>query len=1391
MAFALGGSGNVAIIITTDAETDESLFASALNAPSGNVGTYVSRIGDADIWAYYSNDKRYVVTSGSWTIADCILNFGESTVAGPTISNSSTLTIGASFAAGASTIYEDRAIVKFPDNGTNIASATLACINGLSGSTTNLYGAEIRSKSSFIFDSGSTVNIINSVITLETPSGGANTAQIRFSNTAFNINGLLLSGGPLVFLANPNSIVGLKAYNCPGTTGAIAVSTVAPAGDYRLTGFDGEGNSYDLNLASNPSPTRPNILTIASPIKNSADISVTYSSTNTTNTNARGIYLFTRKLSYTIRRNSNSAAIENAKVYLKDSNSGNRISASSVGFGNYSADITYSGTSNSSGVIPDIEFNEGIRSKPVGSSSMPAYDSRVPLLGGVTAYEFFDIPLSVTGDERRTFSLIANSFVDAATYPFATAAAITGVAFSSGTITVSAGKTWAEFAHKLEYEVTQTDNVYRWTTARYWEFSTATAGVVRANLVFSGSSADVDASGVIEISGTRTIDITAAQTLTARVQVNAASIVTVANGTTDLTAWTFASGADINLRSGATAATVQVAASQIANITAGAGVTLAAPPTTVEVDVDGPADYYVAVIQSGARLNTSDTGIQTGTYSFSTAATGSALVRVRRQGWTDFQTTITLGGGTVEVGARLTQEVDANATPLYTGLASTLIDIVVDAADAAHKIQWTGNGDATAQLIYDEVQSAKVGAAGMLTQNLQATLTRYDPFLQAISLPSQVQFENTNSANLNCAFIGFASQAAGALVDGTSGNGNIRVVSSLGLTAQQNRDSLLLAPTVGATVEDGSIDDQLADIASTGGSLTTEQDEKLTALYGTLESSGETTEVFTAEALANVSGGGGGGLDAAGVRGALGMAAANLDTQLGNIYADTLRLKYQDAIWINTVSGASGTVVGTNGTPANPCNSLANAETLVAATGINNLKVYPGSSITINAAKSNLRLSSTSRSSRSDYTVTISSGGSLSNCIIENSRVVASAALTFSRVLLSDCAVQLNAVIEATDSTFDKCPISGTSPVRVAAFSTLRFKECIFYFTNISRATPTLAAGGIVLVDNCTGVLDIDEMTAGTYEVQLLQGSGVLTESVSITPTVYDLGGFWTVPTSGINYTRFSPENLDPAVLDEIAEGTGTTLPSILADLLTSDDYTASLPDNFSELAIDGDGLVTTTNPGGGATAAEVWANAERTLTGTQATALDAIPAILEDTSTIIPGLIDALPDPLDATATKAAAAEALTEYDPPTKAELDSAVGAVTVAGYATGQSPATLVDLTGLSTLDGDDIATALTTYDVAKVEDVEVTVTPEITVQGGFTVEAAADLAAAKDAAEAAQSAAEAVADGRHVIDYTASTTTQYNADGSERTVFELLDADGNPATSGQTAVERAPQ
>lgn len=51
-------------------------------------------------------------------------------------------------------------------------------------------------------------------------------------------------------------------------------------------------------------------------------------------------------------------------------------------------------------------------------------------------------------------------------------------------------------------------------------------------------------------------------------------------------------------------------------------------------------------------------------------------------------------------------------------------------------------------------------------------------------------------------------------------------------------------------------------------------------------------------------------------------------------------------VWVDTVNGAAGTTVGTNGTPGNPTDSLADARTICEAMGMRQIRVVPGSSVT-------------------------------------------------------------------------------------------------------------------------------------------------------------------------------------------------------------------------------------------------------------------------------------------------------------------------------------------------------------------------------------------------------------------------------------------------------------
>jgi len=152
-----------------------------------------------------------------------------------------------------------------------------------------------------------------------------------------------------------------------------------------------------------------------------------------------------------------------------------------------------------------------------------------------------------------------------------------------------------------------------------------------------------------------------------------------------------------------------------------------------------------------------------------------------------------------------------------------------------------------------------------------------------------------------------------------------------------------------------------------------------------------------------------------------------------------------------------------------------------------------------------------------------------------------------------------------------------------------------------------------------------------------------------------------------------------------------STFRADVSALLTTTGYSSSLPANFGALAITEGGQVTTSNPGGGgATAAQIWEYTDRTLTGTQASNLAAIPAIPTNPLLTTDSRLGNLDAAISSRATPANVTDAQT-------AILNQGNSAWTTA--------------TGFSTLTPTDLATALTTYDVAKVADVQVTV------DGGF--------------------------------------------------------------------------
>ncbi|NEQ52174.1 MAG: hypothetical protein F6K11_18875 [Leptolyngbya sp. SIO3F4] len=150
-----------------------------------------------------------------------------------------------------------------------------------------------------------------------------------------------------------------------------------------------------------------------------------------------------------------------------------------------------------------------------------------------------------------------------------------------------------------------------------------------------------------------------------------------------------------------------------------------------------------------------------------------------------------------------------------------------------------------------------------------------------------------------------------------------------------------------------------------------------------------------------------------------------------------------------------------------------------------------------------------------------------------------------------------------------------------------------------------------------------------------------------------------------------------------------------------------------------------------------------------------------------------------------------LADYDGPTRAELTSDINSilnqgnsawVTATGFSTFDPAFETVVASNMRGTDG-----ALISFDGL----------PNVTVGGYASGQAPNELIdisglALEAIIQSCLSAATALADGRFIANYTTSTATQYNIDGNSRTVFDLYEADGiTKATSAQTAVERRPQ
>lgn len=149
------------------------------------------------------------------------------------------------------------------------------------------------------------------------------------------------------------------------------------------------------------------------------------------------------------------------------------------------------------------------------------------------------------------------------------------------------------------------------------------------------------------------------------------------------------------------------------------------------------------------------------------------------------------------------------------------------------------------------------------------------------------------------------------------------------------------------------------------------------------------------------------------------------------VNADTDLLRHQGAVWIDTANGAAGTVVGTNGTPENPVDSLADAITLLGSTGLRELRIRKtgGGPLTLTQAFDDFRI----------VGIGDSVGIALNNQDVDGTMFIG-----------CDLSGQLNGAISATN-----CDIDGVTDLDG------HFNECHLINTN------TVASGATVVFDRC------------------------------------------------------------------------------------------------------------------------------------------------------------------------------------------------------------------------------------------------------------------------------------------------------------------------------------
>lgn len=282
-------------------------------------------------------------------------------------------------------------------------------------------------------------------------------------------------------------------------------------------------------------------------------------------------------------------------------------------------------------------------------------------------------------------------------------------------------------------------------------------------------------------------------------------------------------------------------------------------PANGMVDANVVRNAGTAIVATGGRQEVNTTHFN------GTAATASAG---RPEVNTTHAAGTAWGSGAITAGAIATDAIGA------AELATDAVTEIVTAVWAAAARTLTANPGLDAAAIRT--------ALGLASANLDTQLTAIDDFLDTEVAAIKSKTDNLPSDPADQSLIIAATDAVMTRLGapaGASMSADIAAVKTQ--TAAIETDTQDLQTQVGAA---GAGLTALASAAALSTVDTVVDAIKVTTdkLDDTLEDDGGTFR-FTTNALEQAPSGGGGGLDAAGVRAAIGLASANLDTQLSNI----------------------------------------------------------------------------------------------------------------------------------------------------------------------------------------------------------------------------------------------------------------------------------------------------------------------------------------------------------------------------------------------------------------------------------------------------------------------------------------------------------------------------